>query len=620
MAGTNVTRKKGGPTFGFYWLRVLRIIVATLVLLSFLAVFVDFRKQIEGWFIDGLAQTQFVPAWQSALAGIVWPSLAIFAAFIVGALLFGRVYCSFLCPFGILQDVVSWISRKFKKAKNRAYKYARPVKWVRPLVVAVIVVASLLGFGSVAWAWLDPYSQFGRFAHLLLKPAVVEGNNAIVGSMDKVSSWWYMVNPGWPHLGWALIPMLLLLAVAIVFAAMRGRLYCNTICPVGAILGFLSKFAAFRVIIDKGSCVKCAKCMKSCKSQCIDLKTVSIDHSRCVNCFDCVSVCDNKGIKYQFTWKKGKGQATPPPPKKKKTPPPSTPDDVPSEGSPVMVMLPHTDRRAFLGATALGLLTTLTSCAGRKTGGIVKSAYNPLAISPPGSGSIDDFLSSCTGCQLCVAACPGNCLEPSYMEYGAKGIFKPRMTYRRGFCQFECTTCSNVCPAGAIKPLTRDEKKVEAVGKADLRLGNCIAANDKTDCGACAEHCPTVALEMVRFTQPVLSPKDCVSCLKCKEVCPKGAITYTRENPKNPIFDYKKCIGCGRCIKVCEGNALSMHESQYNVRVPVLHAEYCIGCGGCEYICPPKTITIKGINPHEQAQVKVFEKIENPNDGMDFPF
>lgn len=620
MAGKKSSAAQGMPRRGFHWLRVTRLVVATLVLMAFLGVFVDFRHAIEGWFVSDLGKTQFVPAWQSVLAGALWPSLAIFAALVIGALIFGRIYCSFLCPFGILQDVVSWVARLFKKGRNKAYKYAPAVRWVRPAVIALIVIATLAGLGSVVWAWLDPYSQFGRFAALMLRPLVEEGNNAIATSFQRPPVWLYAVKPEWQSLAWAFVPMGLLLLLAGVFAAWRGRLYCNTVCPVGAILGLLSRVAALRVRIDKSACTKCARCMKSCKSQCIDLKTSTIDASRCVNCFDCVSVCDNRGISYRFSWTRDKGKPKPPKPKKDKPSGPNDPHDVPSEGSPVMVMMPATDRRTFLGMTAAGVLTSLSSCAERNSGGLIRAATDPRAISPPGSGSIPSFLASCTGCQLCVAACPGKCLKPAYLEYGAAGLFKPRMDYHDGFCEFNCTTCSNVCPTGAILPLGKEAKKLEVVGKADLDLRRCIAANDKNDCGACAEHCPTAALEMVRFKQPKLTPRDCVSCLKCKEVCPKGAITYTQGRRKKPIFDYAKCIGCGDCVPGCEGSALHMEESQYDVRVPTLYEQYCIGCGGCEYICPPRTINVRGIVEHQVAEVRVYEEVVNPNEGVDFAF
>ncbi len=625
MKGRNVPVKSGRIRPGFHWLRVLRIVVAFAFLLLFLAIFLDFRKLVSPWVMEAAAKTQIVPAWQSVLAGAGWSALALFLLFVAGTFIFGRVYCSFLCPLGIFQDVVSWVARLFKKGKRKAYKYTRPVKGIRALMLAGVIGTTLAGVGGLFWLRLDPYSQFGRFVAFFGKPAVMEANNALISSINEGSreSWMYAVVPDWPFfLGGALVPILILMLGIIIFAAWRGRLYCNTICPVGAVLGLISRYSLLKVSIDQSACIKCAHCMKSCKSECIDLKTSSIDYSRCVNCFDCVSVCEGRGIRYRFAWNANGGGDASPPVKKTASPmsdAPSQPEQAARENT-VMQMLPSTGRRAFIGSTLAGLTATLMSCAEKKTRGAVKSPQNPKAISPPGSKSIDRFLSACTGCQLCVVACPGDCLKPSYMEYGAGGIFKPRMSYEKGFCQFECTTCSQVCPKGAIDVLCAEAKVVTQFGRANLDLDRCIAANNKTDCGACAEHCPKGALEMVRLKQPVLTRSKCVSCLQCKEVCPKGAITYTDGRRKHPIFDYSKCIGCGSCLEVCEGDALDMEISTYDVRVPVLHVEYCIGCGGCEYICPPKTIVVNAVPVHGHAKTFVPEQVVNPNEGMDFPF
>lgn len=621
--------RRRSPKNGFYWLRSLRITVAVLVLAGFILAFVDFTNGISSGLLRFLGHTQIVPAWQSMLNGMLLGGGVLFAVFVVGTLLFGRVYCSFLCPLGILQDVISRIANKFKRGKNKTYKYAKAHKWVRGGMLLLLVIFSLAGAGALFWTWLDPYSQFGRGAVFLLKPFVQLGNNVFAGVWETPPAWLYTVNVEWVQAGWALLPMLLLLLLVFIFAAWRGRLYCNTICPAGAFLGLLSRYSAFKMVIDQENCFKCAHCARSCKSQCIDLKSSTVDYSRCVNCFDCGYACGNqKAMRYRFTWfakkdkDRDKGEGKPEHGNREGRRPEKSAggNDNPENRSDLLSQLPGINRRAFMGSSFMGAWLSLSSCAEEKSGGIIKAACDPKAISPPGSRSLSEFLNACTGCQLCVSACPGNCLKPAYMEYGLKGVMKPRMNYDGGFCQFHCTVCSTICPTGAIKPLEFEEKKVVAVGKAYLDLNHCIPANQKYDCGACAEHCPVAALEMVEFKQPVSVPDHCSSCLKCGKVCPKNAITYTGGDTPKPVIDLEKCIGCGKCKDVCEFDALLMELSKWNVRVPELTQKYCIGCGGCESVCPPVTIRVKGLAEHQQAEVKEEGQVVNPNEGEDFPF
>ena len=470
---------------------MIRILVSLAVFVTLLFSFVDIRQAFPKTWGHYLAQIQFPPALESTLAGVVWPSLVILAVLLVGTLLFGRVYCSFICPLGIFQDIVSRISRLVRGKKYKVPRYAKPVRGIRLAFLILFFGSFLAGLQAYVVGWLDPYSQFGRLGNMFLRPAAAEVNNALTG----VSDYFFQVAPQWPQVGWLLLPVLVLLLVVTIMATLRGRLYCNTVCPVGALLGLVSRYSAFKMVFDKGACVKCARCMKACKAQCIDLKTSEIDYSRCVACFDCEASCNEHGLRYRFTWGQkdtaadaaGKACACRHTPSEAETPQKA---EHPSSAQ-IMSALPLTSRRAFLGASALGALTTVTAYAADRK--LASPSVSPRAISPPGSQSVSHFLDHCTACHLCLEACPTKCLRPAYLEYGAKGFLKPHLTFEHGFCNFDCTACADVCPAGAILPIPLKQKQKTRIARAHFDDQNCIVVKNKKDCGACSEHCPTKA-------------------------------------------------------------------------------------------------------------------------------
>ncbi len=628
----------GGSPVRWSLLKWLRVLVAVTVFALLFLSFADFRQMFSGEAGHALASVQFVPALQSVLAGAVWPAALILGGLVVATLLFGRVYCSFVCPLGIFQDVMSRLARFRPGRKRKFLRHAAAVKWVRPAVVILAAVPFLFGAGWLVLPWLDPYSQFGRMVNMFVSPALAEGNNLLTGTSD----FFYYIAPHWPRVGWLLLPVLVLLAGVVLLSLFRGRLYCNTVCPVGAVLGGLSRFAAFRVTFDEGMCKKCGMCMKACKSQCIDLKRQSIDYSRCVNCFNCTGACHEQGLRYRFTWKKGRPAASPPGGGKgfcsRVSAPASGPPVPPSPpGESVMSALPRVDRRAFLGASALGVWATLSGCRERQKTPEELAEEEKFrqhrksvsrAISPAGSESVTRFLDHCTACHLCLDACPTKCLRPAYMEYGARGFLKPHLTFEESFCNFDCTACADVCPAGAILPIPLEKKKRTRIALARFSKKHCIVTLDKKDCGACSEHCPTKALDMVPFGEVVKQPEwnddYCSRCGECFKACRYGAISRVPDpdfpGRTKPVFDLRKCVGCRKCEKACEGGALTMKPGRFDIRIPKLASEACIGCGACEFACPEKAIVVSALPVHEEALQIEQKKVIDPNEGEDFPF
>ena len=307
-----------------------------------------------------------------------------------------------------------------------------------------------------------------------------------------------------------------------VLAWKNGRTWCNTLCPVGTTLGFFSRFALFRPVLDLDVCVRCHHCEKNCKASCIDIDAGTIDHSRCVVCFDCVDSCPLGGLKYRFTWKRKASHAGPAPAQADQT------------------------RRAFLvgglmaGAGALSARARSTAAAAveadkKRDGGFAdivpkKEPVRTVPITPPGSLSVKDFYQHCTACQLCVAQCPNNVLRPSTdLEH----LMQPRMSFERGYCRPECVRCTEVCPAGALLPITPEEKTAWHVGVAHLDHRLCLPYSLEQECGNCARHCPAGAIRMVRkhpddehsLHIPTVIEERCIGCGACENLCPARPIS-----------------------------------------------------------------------------------------------
>jgi polyferredoxin len=471
-----------------------------LTLITF--IFVDFTQVFPSSLYKSITFLQFVPSVREffVVAGLL---SAGFIIVLVLTLLVGRVYCSTICPLGILQDVISFISRKLRR-KTFRFKYAKAKNILRYTFLGLAALP--LFFGSIFTLYLlDPYSNFGRIASDLGRPVYITLNNLVANVLIKCKV--YSLAPfDIVHFNWAVVVFpVVIVSLVLWLSITRGRLYCNTICPVGTFLGLLSKVSFFKIKIDQSSCTKCAKCAFVCKSQCISIKEQTIDESRCVGCFNCLQACDNNSIKYQLARpvKVEKQQET------------------------------DESKRNFITGSFLlagGMLLGASVKAKAQEDAENNHSKNKVPInrknycSPPGSHSIGHFNSACTSCHLCVSACPNGVLQPSFFEYGMTGMMQPYMDYKTGYCNYNCTKCGEVCPAGAILPLTVEHKKTTQLGIAHFIKQNCIVVLDETSCGSCSEHCPTQAVAMVPYsdelTIPKVTPEICIGCGACERVCP----------------------------------------------------------------------------------------------------
>jgi ferredoxin len=500
----------------------VRIVVSLLFFLSVVLIFSDIYHLIPEWLIQIITYLQFIP---SLIKFINNPVFAVsgFIVILFLTLLFGRIYCSSVCPVGTLLDIFSRIGRLFGKEKE--FIYRKPNNPIRFPILIMTVILWISG-SMFLINLLDPYSIFGRMWNILIKPLVIYFNN-LVGWILKFFNIYsvYQIDVPANDLMIIFIPVIYLI-ILIIFGMFYGRQYCNLVCPVGIFLSLISRFSFFKIEFDKDSCTLCGDCESVCKANCIDHEVMKLDFDRCVSCFNCFRSCPVDGFKYKFAYRK-----------KEK------------------IMKVSVEKRDFMfqSMLALGSLVSLTSCS---TGLDKKEAKeNNLSvypIVPPGAGNVENFTSKCTACYLCVSACPGNVIKPTIIDYGLNGMFQPAMKYKYGFCNFDCVRCTEICPSGAILPLTIDQKHTTQIGKMKFVKENCVVETEKKDCGACAEHCPTKAVKMVDYGKlkiPETDDEICVGCGACEYACPtqpRKAIyvesNYIHEKAKEPKTEKKKYI------------------------------------------------------------------------------
>lgn len=597
-------------------LRKIRIGVSVVLLALITLYFLDFAELLP-FELKILEEIQLLPALLALNVGVL-------VSLTVLTFVFGRVYCSSICPLGVYQDLVSWLGkrtfflpdkksgggkkaggeRKKRKSGRKRYRYLEPANWLRYGFLALTILGFVAGL-HVLVGLLDPYSAFGRMTVHLFKPVYQAGNNLMFSIFNSFGNHTFYKIAIYMLSISSLVIALVTLAIVSILAWRNGRIYCNTVCPVGTTLGLISRFSLFQIRFDSSACTLCGSCARSCKSSCIDFKQMKVDSSRCVACFDCVDVCKEAGLHFRMPRKgertlvegnkiqiEGKGapiegDITPNSGKRTHTESNRALKENNSvycdikKGSgarfynarqqPAMRMAGHADgasRRRFLTALGItGLAATrmaadkLLKVEGSSSGmkyvpelgielGPKRDVARTKPIMPPGAFNFERFTEKCTSCHLCVAKCPAQVIKPAFLDYGLGGMFQPMMNFDNHFCNYDCTICSDVCPTDALLPLSKDDKHHNQMGVVQLYLENCIVYTDETSCGACSEHCPTQAVHMVAY---------------------KGSLT-----------------------------------------IPKIEQAICVGCGGCEYVCPAKpwkAIFVEGKSTHERIELE-FEEVE----------
>lgn len=513
-------------------LKTVRVVVSLAFFVATALVFLDFLGVLPPGLIRGIVYLQFTPSLFNFVVLAGTGAFGFVVAIALG-LIIGRVYCSTICPLGTLQDIISYLSRKLG-----LQKYHEPLQPFASIHLAFLIVTALpVIVGSLfAVTLLDPFSNFGRIAVNLVKPIILVANNALSSLLQLFDR--YDIYPV-EIKGLSLIPILVAVAFLVLIAwmsARHGRLYCNSICPVGSLLRLASRYSLLRIAIDDKHCKSCQLCQRVCKAGCIDRKRKTVDFERCVACYNCFAACPSGGLKYFWSFQ-------------------NTNEARASVDS---------SRRSFLMGWPLLFVSpgiakdTIKVVKPQKESTIPERKQ--YAVTPPGSLSLSHFTETCTGCHLCISACPPRVLQPSLLQYGLAGLLQPTMDFDTSYCTFDCTACTEVCPSGALRKLTLEEKKVSQAGRAVFIKENCVVFTENTDCGACTEHCPTKAVTMVPYK---------------------------------------------------------------NSRLPEVHSEYCIGCGACEHACPTRpyrAIYVDGNRVHLIAKKKEPDKRQEIKFDGDFPF
>lgn len=488
-------------------LRKIRRCLASLFIVLITLLFVDFTGTCHAY-LGWMAKVQFLPA-------VLALNFVVVVGLLLLTLLFGRIYCSVICPLGVMQDLLAKLNRK----KN-PYSYSPAKTWLRWSMVVLFVALMLGGMGSLAGI-IAPYSSFGRIAQNLLQPVWLWGNNLLAAVAEHYGSYAFYEKEVWLRSMPTLVIAVVTLIVLLVLSFRGGRTYCNTICPVGTLLGQVARFSRLKVVIDANHCKNCGKCARNCKASCIDVKHHTVDYSRCVACGNCLEQCSFGAIAYGHKATIDKENEVVREYEAKKEVSTAAPSV--AEG-----------RREFLLGAGLAIGTAVLAQEKKKVDGglaVIEDKIQPernTPLTPAGSLSASHLQQHCTACQLCVSECPNDVLRP---QTSLQNLMQPTMSYERGYCRPECNRCSEVCPTGAIKPITLADKSSIQIGHAVWVRKNCICITDETDCGNCARHCPAGAIVMV--------PQD--DALK----------------PMIPAVNESRCIGCGACENLCPARPFS---------------------------------------------------------------
>jgi polyferredoxin len=429
--------------------------------------------------------------------GVLFGGLILSLVVVLLTLVFGRVFCSWICPLGVLNHALSALPGGKRRRQRMLANAWRPIYQTKYYVLLALLVLAL--FGVLQVGLLDPIALTVRSFAVTVFPGLQHAGLPV-----------YATQPVYLD-GW-LIGLLLV----VILAANRYviRLWCRMLCPLGALLGFVAKFSLFRIHRDPEKCKACHACTLACHGACDPHG--QLRSSDCVMCLNCLESCRRGAISYRFL--------------------PSQQTEAPA---------PDLSRRKTLTAVVGGaaLVPVL-----RTSQGVIRGADHDL-IRPPGSLPEEDFAAKCVKCGACIRVCPTGVIQPAGLQGGFEGLWSPVLQYDIGYCLHTCTLCSEVCPTGAIRPLSRQERVGQPPDRQPIKLGTaffdrgrCLPWAMGTPCIVCEEVCPTspkaIWLEDAEVTRadgskvkvqlPHLAPDRCIGCGICQNRCPVGARAAVR--------------------------------------------------------------------------------------------
>lgn len=492
--------------------RQLRRGVQIVTLLLFVALSViAFRDPHPLWStlfiqLDPLVMATAALAGRTLAAGL-WLALGT----VVLTLVFGRVWCGWICPLGTVLD---WITpRRLRSRGQRRLLPQPPERWraAKYLLLVVILFAAL--FGNQTLIFLDPITIAGRTLGAALWPALGYAVHSVQAVLYRYEPLWgildaldaAIVYPLWRGAQPLFIhtaPIFLLFALIVALNWWTPRFWCRYLCPLGGLLGWLSKWALVRRTVG-AECTACSLCATRCPTGTIDPENgFRSDPAECTVCMDCVAVCPREGIAFRRV---------------------SPLDRAPQYG--------YDPRRREVLA-GLGIAVAGVSLLQAEP---VTQLDPPNLLRPPGAKLVD-FTSLCVRCGACVRVCPTQGLQPSLLEGGWQNLLTPTLVPRLGYCLYSCRACAEVCPTGAIPLLPIEEKQVTPIGLARIDRNRCLPWAYDTPCIVCEEMCPVpnkaIRLDEVEATdangnpitlqRPHIVRDLCVGCGICEYKCPMG--------------------------------------------------------------------------------------------------
>lgn len=475
------------PRITYKRLRAMRIAVSVA---TATAIFAAVALGYDLW----LSRWQVVPA---VMAGaMMW-----IVFWIAVTAVSGRVYCSTMCPMGTLLDVFGRLGHR-----RHGYFYSLPRTMVRRSVTAIAIVAFLVGI-PVMLDVLDPAAAFSRIAAWSLGPLVRPVTFSAGAGMLALAT----------------------MAVAAATARARGRLVCNTICPVGAVLAEVSRYSLYHIDINTDKCTGCGLCTERCKAECIDPSAHTVDPARCVMCFNCTAACPNSAI----TYRRGRHRLAMPMMESIGAVKEFKDIEGLNDGNGTKPL----DRREFLATIMAGVPAIALATES------LDPDLEPLnPVHPPGLRSADALRLHCTSCGACSAACPSGIIRPDKSMRSLRAPLRPVLEFDTGACRYDCVKCTQVCPTGALEPLTVSEKHIFVIGQARVVARFCIEFNEGKGCGKCARRCPRKAITI----EPVEIPEA-----SAQQPAHRPELTSSGRPRRLPRVDESLCIGCGECRYVC---------------------------------------------------------------------
>lgn len=436
------------------------------------------------------------------ISGRAWVWQLLPALLIAGlTVVLGRFFCSSICPLGATIDLTDRLLHTYRRKNKKTKQGHSSLPMIKYLILLFILGAALAGVSFVFAA--SPLSIVTRLYGLVLYPAAAIlldlGVSGIreAGNLLGITVFEYTAIPT-PQfdLQWTTIALAILILGS---GIIRRRLWCRYLCPAGAIFALLSRRPLYRRQVSE-SCNRCGVCRKSCPMDAISADPVQTRFDECIVCGKCVNVCPRHAVSI--------GSAR--------------------GGNPGRDELFAKNRRAFIlsGVAGLGTAVLSVSLPGRLYPGerSVSERASSL-IRPPGSPQEEDFLAKCIRCGECMAACPTNTLQPIGLSAGIVRFLSPVVKPRKGPCEVSCTRCGHVCPTGAIRTLSRDEKVWAKIGTAEVIKHRCIAWESGRECLVCDEVCPFGAVELIydkksKAPVPIVHDRKCNGCGLCEYSCP----------------------------------------------------------------------------------------------------